>query len=784
MKRFLFLASCFLVIACGDDGPSTGDSDAATVCEADSDCSDSNYCNGAETCDPTNAAANANGCVPGERPCPMGVMCDEDADECGSACEDTDGDGELPIECGGADCDDNDPARYPGNMEICDAMDRDEDCDPRTFGFRDNDMDGAPDALCCNEAADGTRMCGADCNDANAVVGGSAIEACDTLDNDCDGMVDEMVLSTYWEDGDGDGFGDPDGEVRMGCSQPSGFAENDGDCDDTVAAINPAAAERCTDADVDENCDGVIDPVEECSCDEGDTQPCTLPGVCAAGVETCDSGSWSATCSITPEVEVCNGFDDNCDGATDEGLTVACYEDSDNDGYAASGAMLSNRCPQSSRPEVGGCPTGTTDREPTGANVDCNDGNSSVRPGTPEVCVEGSAVDDDCDGMVDEGVAVLCYTDGDNDTYPADSSATSRCADDGRPAVGRCPSGTTNTVPSDSTTDCDDSTFAINPAATERCETTEDDNCSGEANEDCECTPPASRSCAEGGIVGACSTGSQSCEAGAWGDCDIAPAPTELSCDGMDEDCDGATDEGLLVNCYVDGDDDGYAAAGAMPTPSCTCGSMATSRAPTTGNVDCNDTVASINPGATELCDGLDTDCDGTDPRPEDRDGDGYTAIGFSGCSGGFDKTDCSDYYATAFPGQTEHQAVPRCDDDERPCRCIPPSGGVRSVTRCFSLDDYPASGSCPDSSLDCPFLVPTRTSYDYNCDGMETREPPVTSCGSSGTFCSVSACAAEGQTFLRPYNCGDQEEYRFCSCNRFFTSCVQEFRTVAGRCR
>ncbi len=769
MKRALLLLPFFL-LACGDDGGGDGSADAATTCESDVDCDDGSYCNGPETCDPSDPLANAAGCVAGDRPCPMGTMCDEDADECGDTCVDADEDGELSIECGGGDCDDSDPARYPGNTEICDAMNRDEDCDPRTFGFRDSDGDGAPDALCCNVDADGAEMCGTDCNDANAAVGGTAIEACDSLDNDCDGMVDEMVLSTYWEDTDGDGFGDPDGEVRMGCAQPVGFAENDNDCNDEVAAINPAATERCTEEDVDENCDGVIDPVEDCSCDEGDTQPCTLPGVCAAGVETCDSGSWSVTCSIEPEIEVCNGFDDNCDGVTDEGLTVACYEDDDNDGYAAAGALLSQRCPQSSRPEVGGCPTGTTNRPPMGDDIDCNDSNSSVRPSATEVCVEGTSLDDDCDGMVDEGVAVVCYTDGDNDTYPAASAATPRCADNGRPEVGRCPSGTTNTVPTMSTTDCDDSTFAINPAATERCETPADDNCNEMINEDCECIPPASRSCSEGGIVGVCGGGTQPCEDGAWGDCDITPAPTEIACDGMDEDCDGAIDESLLTSCYTDADDDGYPPAGAMPMLKCTCGSMETSRAPTVGNVDCNDSMASVNPGATELCDRLDTNCDGTDPRPEDWDNDMHTAIGFTGCTGGFDKDDCNDFISTVFPGQSRYFGFPRCANDRRPCRCGAPYPWFGGVTRCFDN----TITSCPPATDDCPHLLaaPEPYLFDYNCDGAETHEPPVTSCGST---CGGGGCGVAGPTYLHFSNeCGVERAYRYCECSTTSTACVE----------
>jgi len=61
-----------------------------------------------------------------------------------------DGDGRDSIACGGDDCDDNDRNRYPGNAEVCDAEDHDEDCDATTFGNRDVDGDGHIDALCGN----------------------------------------------------------------------------------------------------------------------------------------------------------------------------------------------------------------------------------------------------------------------------------------------------------------------------------------------------------------------------------------------------------------------------------------------------------------------------------------------------------------------------------------------------------------------------------------------------------------------------------------------------------
>jgi hypothetical protein len=83
---------------------------------------------------------------------------------------DGDGDSHFNHALGGDDCDDGDANRFPGNPEVCDAAHHDEDCNPLTYGERDADRDGHPDARCCNRQPGRGLACGTDCDDTNAAV--------------------------------------------------------------------------------------------------------------------------------------------------------------------------------------------------------------------------------------------------------------------------------------------------------------------------------------------------------------------------------------------------------------------------------------------------------------------------------------------------------------------------------------------------------------------------------------------------------------------------------------
>ena len=230
---------------------------------------------------------------------------------------DVDGDGFTSDE----DCNDNDASIYPLADETCDGIDNDCDSeidedpiDPSTW-YADSDGDGFGDASISEEAcaassgyvadskdcddsnaavypgsnseegelcvldADGDGFgdssagapydAGTDCDDANAENNPSSLERCDSVDNDCDGLIDaeddnldETHAATFmwYVDADGDFFGDSQ-NFFYACGSSNTGTDFAGDCDDSNPLINPDAEEVCD--EIDNNCDSLIDDAED-----------------------------------------------------------------------------------------------------------------------------------------------------------------------------------------------------------------------------------------------------------------------------------------------------------------------------------------------------------------------------------------------------------------------------------------------------------------------------------------------------------------------------------------
>ncbi len=162
------------------------------------------------------------------------------------------------------------------SSERCDGLDN--DCDGvadeelRILVYLDRDYDGYGDpahscSVCglsdtCQEP--GRWVANAlDCDDDCDVCFSGSEEACDGLDGDCDGHVDEGVTQTFYRDVDGDGYGNPASPGEF-CTPVAGFAARAGDCADRDPRANPAqeaifetpVAER---GGFDFNCDGQDD---------------------------------------------------------------------------------------------------------------------------------------------------------------------------------------------------------------------------------------------------------------------------------------------------------------------------------------------------------------------------------------------------------------------------------------------------------------------------------------------------------------------------------------------
>ena len=167
------------------------------------------------------------------------------------------------------DCDDQDGDTYPLADEYCDGhdddcdgvIDEDTSLDVATW-YADSDSDGFGNAsvadIDCYQpsgyVADNT-----DCDDTEASTNPGANEYCDGHDDDCDGSVDEdsaVDATTWYADTDSDGFGDT-AVTDIECTQPTGYVENDSDCDDQDGDTYPGADEYCDGHD--DDCDGVTD---------------------------------------------------------------------------------------------------------------------------------------------------------------------------------------------------------------------------------------------------------------------------------------------------------------------------------------------------------------------------------------------------------------------------------------------------------------------------------------------------------------------------------------------
>lgn len=644
----------------------------------------------------------------------------------GTACGcDSDGDGFDAISCGGSDCNDADASIYPGAPEYCNSVD--DDCNgiidddyavDAVDWYADDDGDGYGDLTTVDTACDaatGYVADDTDCDDTDKDVNPGADEVCNGIDDDCDTLIDDKdpsldltSTSTYYKDSDSDGYGDP-GSSTDSCTAPTGYVTDDSDCDDTDPKVNPAASEICN--GIDDDCDSLIDD-KDSSLDtstatayyadsDGDGYGTSTPTYqCSAtsGYVTNDTDCDDSNSAVNPGAsEVCNGIDDDCDtlidkadSSLDTSTTKTYYKDSDSDGY-------------------GDPSTSTLECTPPSGYVvddsDCDDTNAAVNPAASEVC---NGIDDDCDTLIDSADPSLDTTS--TKTYYADTDKDGY----GDPATAK----TTCTAPAgyvEDDTDCDDTDIAVNPAATEYCDSIDND-CDGVIDEDDAFDAKTWHADDDGDAYGDATDTKRACSKPSGyviddTDCDDTEVTTypgaDEYCDGEDNDCDGVIDEDTALDAktwYADADGDTYGDA-TVTDVECYQPSGYVS-----DDTDCDDTDSDIYPGATEVpYDGIDDDCDGSDLT--DVDGDGYD---WDGVFGG---TDCDDTDAAINPGATES-----ADGADEDC-----DGTVDEGTEYYDDDGdgyTEAGGDCDDSDASIhPSATETCDGVDEDCDGIIDEE-------------------------------------------------------------
>jgi hypothetical protein len=568
------------------------------------------------------------------------------------------------------------------------------------------------------------------------------VEICDGKDNDCDGLTDEGY------EYNGAGIGQPckgRGECGVGiveCSSDKKHATCSSNPDGSKSESLPETCDR-----KDNDCDGVTDngllylglPIGAV---------CKGYGACGTGKVECSLNKPVATCSSNADgtkpgvkSESCNGLDDDCDGHTDEGL-VGSAQDCKYLG-ACAGILIPAKCAkgkwqcdysvvlgyeaveQSCDAIDNDCNGKTDEIFPVGKACDgddpdlCETGTYTCKPDHSDVeCVNESGemiercdgADNDCDGLTDEGFDVGLPCDGDDSDECVHGTYT--CKGDGS-AVECINEDPVNLM--------------------EKCNLLDDD-CDGETDEDF----PVGQAC-DGDDPDSCATGHWECRPDTLGvEClDDTGAGKIEKCDGVDNDCDGQTDEDFFYQGLP------------LHEPCAGIGECGA----TLGVVVCNPSkdgaTCSTNPDGTnpqnspEICDLKDNDCDGTTDNGLEFQGKplGGPCSALGQCGSG--QVVCSPLEkvptcSTAPNGTDPKNTSETCDNVDNDCNGVTDDIGIPDISMCKQkgvCDPAVVQSSCINGQWICDYLkVPDYQDgietlcdgKDNNCDGQIDELYPV----------------------------------------------------------
>ncbi len=480
---------------------------------------------------------------------------------------------------------------------------------------------------------------------------------------------------TYYADSDGDNFGNANA-TQASCTVPVGYVLNATDCNDNNASINPSAS------------------------------------------------------------EVCNTFDDDCDGLVNEGVSFVTYfADLDGDGFGNP-----NNSQSACSPVIGFVTN----------SADCNDSNTLVNSGAIELC---NLIDDNCNGQVNEGLVFSnYYIDSDLDGYGA-GAAINSCT----PIFGNY---VTNNL------DCNNSNANIRPNAMEICNGI-DENCNNliddgltfinyylDSDGDGYGAGTAINSCSNLGA--GYSTNNTDCNNN---NPNIRPNAVE-TCNAIDDNCNNLIDDGItFVNYYLDTDGDGYGAGTAINS----CSSLGAGYV--TNNSDCNNTSAAIRPGATEICNTIDDNCNNLIDDGLtfvnyyiDTDSDGFGAgTPTNSCSSlgaGYatNSTDCNNNNPNIHPN-----AIEICNAIDDNCNNLI-DDGLTFVNYYLDTDSDGFGAGTATNSCSNPGSGYVTNNTDCNNNNPNIRPNAIETCNTIDDNCN--ALINEGLVFLTYYLDADSDGY------------------------